>query len=200
MRIVAATNNKDKINEIRKVLENSKIELLTLENINFIDEIIEDGDTLEENAIKKTLTIFDFAGIQCFADDTGLFVDLLNGLPGVHSARFAGDKASYADNVEKLIKELSLCSSNEKWQAHFRTVIAYVDNNRSLKLFEGITEGYIIRKPYGKGGFGYDPVFEVENTGRTYAEMGLEEKNSVSHRGKTLRSFLSYLRGVAQPG
>ncbi len=200
MKLVAATNNKDKIVEIKKEFEGSGIEILTLGDISFFDEIKENGITLEENAIKKALTIFHFAGIQCFADDTGLFVDLLNGMPGVYSARFAGERATYEDNVRKLLKELTKASDLPKWKAYFRTVIAYIDNKGSLKLFEGLTRGYIIRNPSGKGGFGYDPVFEVENTGKTYAEISLEEKNKISHRGKALRAFASYLRGVAQPG
>ncbi|HHD82673.1 MAG TPA: RdgB/HAM1 family non-canonical purine NTP pyrophosphatase [Bacteroidetes bacterium] len=200
MKLIAATNNKDKIVEIKKELEGSGIEILTLNDISFHNNIEEDGITLEENAIKKALTIFNFAGIQCFADDTGLFVDLLNGMPGVYSARFAGESASYSDNVDKLLRELITASNAPKWDAYFRTVIAYIDENRSLKLFEGITKGYIIRKPSGKGGFGYDPVFEVASLGKTYAEMSLDEKNSVSHRGKALRAFVSYLRGVAQSG
>ncbi|NIA23085.1 MAG: RdgB/HAM1 family non-canonical purine NTP pyrophosphatase [Proteobacteria bacterium] len=200
MKLVAATNNRDKIVEIKKELEESGIEILTLNDISFHDDIKEDGTTLDENARKKALTIFSFAGIQCFADDTGLFVDFLDGMPGVYSARFAGRNASYKDNLDKLLKELTTASNESKWDAYFRTVIAYIDGNGSLKLFEGITKGYVIRKPSGKGGFGYDPVFEVASLGKTYADMSLDEKNKVSHRGKALRAFVSYLRGVAQPG
>ena len=200
MKLVAATGNSDKIVEIKNEFEGTNFKILTLRDISFYGEIVENGTTLEENAIKKALTIFKFAGIQCFADDTGLFVDLLNGMPGVYSARFAGEEATYGDNVEKLLKELKKASDDKRWKAHFRTVIAYIDNKCSLKLFEGITKGYIVEKPSGKGGFGYDPVFEVENFGKTYAEMSLVEKNNISHRGKALRAFVSYLRGVAQSG
>ena len=189
MEIIFASNNVNKIREISNVLGSSFI-LLSLKDIHMDEDIPENELTLEGNALLKARHIFKAAGMNVFADDTGLEVEALNGQPGVHSARFAGENKDSDANIEKL---LSLLENESNRKARFRTVIALILNGREY-LFEGSVAGTIISKRRGKEGFGYDPVFIPEGNTLTFAEMDLDEKNKISHRAKafeSLRLFLS---------
>jgi len=189
MEIIFASNNVNKIREISNVLGSSFI-LLSLKDIDMDEDIPENELTLEGNALLKARHIFKAAGMNVFADDTGLEVEALNGQPGVHSARFAGENKDSDANIEKL---LSLLENESNRKARFRTVIALILNGREY-LFEGSVAGTIISKRRGKEGFGYDPVFIPEGNTLTFAEMDLDEKNKISHRAKafeSLRLFLS---------
>lgn len=189
-KMILATHNRDKIREIKEKV-GSRIQLLTLDDYPNLPDVIEDGETLRENALKKAREIFEHTGIAALADDTGLEVDALNGAPGVYSSRYAGEKVSYADNVSKLLKELEGVPS-EKRSARFRTVAAYIDGNHEITT-EGTVEGHILNEARGKGGFGYDPVFYVKPFDQTFAEIPLAAKNSISHRGKAIKAILDRL-------
>ena len=191
-RIVLATHNRDKLKEIRRLLDPAQFELLTLDDFDDFPEIEEDGATLEENALKKAREVYRATGLLSVADDTGLEVDALGGRPGVYSSRFAGENASYADNVRKLLEEMKDVPPDER-TARFRCVVAIVDGRRETTV-EGICEGRITTEPRGQGGFGYDPVFWVPEAGKTFAEMSAEEKNAVSHRGRAFRKAAQVLQ------
>ena len=191
-RIVLATHNRDKLKEIRRLLDPAQFELLTLDDFDDFPEIEEDGATLEENALKKAREVYRATGLLSVADDTGLEVDALGGRPGVYSSRFAGENASYADNVRKLLEEMKDVPPDER-TARFRCVVAIVDGRRETTV-EGICEGRITTEPRGQGGFGYDPVFSVPEAGKTFAEMSAEEKNAVSHRGRAFRKAAQVLQ------
>jgi XTP/dITP diphosphohydrolase len=189
MTIVFASNNEHKIREIKNILGNS-FTLLSLSDINMKEDIPEDEPLLEENALSKARYIHNATGMNVFADDTGLETDALNGLPGVHSARFAGESKDSSANIEKV---LSLLGSTENRKARFRTVIALIFEKKEY-LFEGIVTGTIISEKRGKEGFGYDPVFIPDGKKQTFAEMELDEKNTISHRARAfekLREFLN---------
>lgn len=189
MDIVFATNNKNKIREIKHVLGNS-FNLLSLNDINMDEDIPENEPTLEGNAINKARYIFEATGMNVFADDTGLEVEALNGRPGVHSARFAGETKDSSANIEKL---LLMMKDKENRKARFRTIIALIYDKKEY-IFEGTADGIIINESRGDKGFGYDPVFIPEGDSRTFAEMDLSEKNKISHRAmafEKLRNFLS---------
>ncbi|MBN1632610.1 MAG: RdgB/HAM1 family non-canonical purine NTP pyrophosphatase [Ignavibacteria bacterium] len=188
MKLLLATNNKDKISEIAHKLKEFDLQLLTLNDLEKEIDVIEDSDTLEGNAFKKAKEIFNATGIPTIADDTGLFVDALNGEPGVYSSRYAGDEATYDDNCRKLIKNMEGIPG-EKRNAHFKTVICFYVNFSEQYFFEGIVKGKIINDKRGTGGFGYDPLFIPDGFDKTYAEMTLEEKNILSHRAKALEQF-----------
>lgn len=185
--IVLATRNRDKIKEIRELLNSPDTEILTLDEFPDAPEVVEDGATLEENAVKKARAVADFTGLPALADDTGLEVDHLHGEPGVFSSRYAGEGASYADNVQKLLRQLAGVPW-EKRRAKFRCVAALCTNNETSTV-EGQCEGFITESPRGQSGFGYDPVFYVPEFDRTFAEMELEVKNRVSHRAKAFRKL-----------
>jgi len=189
MELVFASNNEHKIREIRSILGNS-FTLLSLSDLNIYEDIPEDEPTLEGNALSKVRYIHNATGVNVFADDTGLEIDALDGLPGVHSARFAGEKKDSSANIEKVLKMLGT-TKNRK--ARFRTVIALIlDKNEYL--FEGVVSGNIISKKRGAEGFGYDPVFIPDGKNQTFAEMDLSEKNTISHRARAfekLREFLN---------
>ena len=189
MQIVFASNNKNKIKEINHVLGNS-FTLLSLSDINMEEDIPEIEPTIEGNALVKARYIHKATGMNVFADDTGLEIEALNGLPGVHSARFAGEDKDSRANIDKVH---ALLGNDQNRKARFRTVIALIFNENEY-LFEGIVTGTIINEKRGKEGFGYDPVFIPDGKNRTFAEMELDEKNSVSHRAracKKLKEFLS---------
>ncbi len=185
MQLVLATRNKDKIREIKKALEKLPITILTLDDFENFPDIEETGTTLEENALLKARGIAAFTGHPALADDSGLEVDFLDGRPGVYSSRYAGPGCTYDDNNRKLLKELDR-APDEKRTARFRTVIAIAWDKDKAETVEGAVEGLINRVKRGKSGFGYDPVFYYPPSGKTFAEMRLEEKNAVSHRGKAL--------------
>ncbi len=192
MTIVLATKNQDKIREIREILSDLPVEFKTMANFPDMPDVIEDGETLEENAIKKAMEFHKFTGLPALADDTGLEVDVLNGAPGVYSSRFAGAEASYADNRKKLIEELKDISTEDRG-AQFRCVVAFVDGSRKITT-EGIVRGKILPEEQGNSGFGYDPVFWVPEFKKTFAEIDLEKKNAISHRGIAFRKMKAELK------
>ena len=191
MKIVLATHNFDKCAEMKEIMGEMPIELLTLNKFSEIGEIIEDGHTLEENALIKARTVHKMTNLAAMADDTGLEVDALSGKPGIYSARYAGENCSYSDNVNKLLQEMKNIPP-EKRSARFRTSIAYVDDNMELTT-EGIVEGLITNVTKGIDGFGYDPVFYIPDIKKTYAEMSINEKNQISHRGKAVNNMQKLL-------
>lgn len=188
MKIIFASNNKNKVQEIQNQVPKS-IQIVTLDEIGCTEDIAETGNTLEENAIIKANYVTKKYGLPCFADDTGLEIDALNGEPGVYSARYAGEDKNADKNMDLVLEKLS-SSTNRK--AQFKTVIALNINNEQY-LFTGIVEGEIRNEKTGTNGFGYDPIFEPESLGKTFAEMSLEEKNKLSHRGRAVAQLINFL-------
>jgi len=191
MKIVVATNNKDKFKELYHGLKSLKIKLLSLEDFPKIGEIIENGNTLEENALIKARTVNQLTSLPAISDDTGLFVDALNGDPGIYSARYAGENSTYLDNVNKMLHEMKNIPEGKR-QARFSTVMAYVDGKREL-IAEGFVKGIISNKIKGIGGFGYDSIFYIRNKGKTFSEMSIEEKNIISHRSRAIDALKAKL-------
>ena len=189
--IVIATHNPDKKKEMVVALCDLGVNILTLDNFPEIGEIEETGSTLLENSLIKARTVFAKTGIPTIADDTGLEVDALNGAPGIYSARYAGTNVTYEDNVRKLLTEMSSIDIKSR-TARFKTVISFSYNNKELWT-EGVIEGSITEHPIGEKGFGYDPVFRVIETGKTFAEMTKKEKNKISHRGVALKKMSKLL-------
>ncbi len=170
----------------------SSIELLSLDEISFNDEIEETADTIEGNALLKAETIFEKTGINCFADDSGLLIDALNGAPGVYSARYAGEQKNDQDNMQKLLHELN---GKPNRNAHFKTVMALIIDGQEY-LFEGIIEGKIITEKLGTNGFGYDPIFVPDGYNETFAQLDSETKNKISHRARALQKMLEFLKTI----
>ncbi len=193
--LVLATRNPDKARELATLLSNMGIRIRTLADFPEAPEVEEDGDTCRDNAIKKAVTIAKVTGVVAVADDTGLEVDALDGRPGVHAARYAGEGATYEDNCRKLLKELSGVPT-EKRRARFITVAAIAKPGGEVEVAEGMLEGQITEVPIGEKGFGYDPVFLVPTLGKTLAELNAEEKNSISHRARAFRKAKDLLRGM----
>ena len=191
MKIVFASNNKNKIQEIQSMLPEN-IQIVSLESIGCFEEIPETAETIEENAILKANYVTQNYGFDCFADDTGLEVEVLNGEPGVYSARYAGEQRNADDNMDKLINELN-DKSNRK--AEFKTVIA-LNFEGEQHLFTGIASGEITLEKKGTGGFGYDPIFKPNGYDSTFAELSLEIKNKISHRGKATKALLDFLQNI----
>lgn len=187
--LIFASNNAHKLSEIRNLLENI-VEIQSLKDINLEGDIPETSDTLEGNATQKAEWIYNCIGQDCFADDTGLEVEALDGAPGVYSARYAGEGCSFADNVNKLLKAMD-GQTNRK--ARFRTVICLIENGEK-HYFEGIVNGTIIEKGSGNMGFGYDPIFVPDGYDISFAEMPLDEKNKISHRGLATQKLVEYLK------
>lgn len=190
--IVIATHNPDKKKEILIALRELGVNILFLDNFPEIGEIEETGSTLLENSLIKARTVSAITGKPAIADDTGLEVDALNGAPGIYSARYAGINVSYEDNVRKLLSEMSSTDMDSR-TARFRTVVSFHSQNKELWT-EGVIEGSITMGAIGTGGFGYDPVFRVEQTGKTFAEMTRREKNKISHRGVALEKMCKLLK------
>jgi XTP/dITP diphosphohydrolase len=186
--LIIATHNKHKLGEIKPLIP-EQFQLLSLDDVEIFDDIPETADTLEGNALQKAEFVYSRTSKNCFADDTGLEVDALDGRPGVFSARYAGEGCSYADNNRKLLDELK---GVENRKACFRTVICLILNGKE-HYFEGKVKGSIINELRGKEGFGYDPVFIPDGHSLTYAEMGFEEKNSMSHRAEAVRKLREFL-------
>ena len=191
MKIVFASNNKNKIYEIQSMLPES-IQIVSLESIGCLEEIPETSETIEGNAILKANYVTQKYGFDCFADDTGLEVEALNGEPGVYSARYAGEQRNVDDNMDKLLEEL-LDKTNRN--AQFKTVIALNLKGKQY-LFEGIASGEITLEKKGTGGFGYDPIFKPNGYENTFAELSLEVKNEISHRGKATKALLEFLQNI----
>lgn len=187
MEIVLATHNKDKIKEIENLFAGLDIKII--KNIE-LPEVIEDKDTLLGNALKKAREICSFTGKPALSDDTGLEVDALNGAPGVYSARYAGENATYSDSVNKLLSEME---GKTDRRAVFKTCVALAFPDGKEIVAYGETEGEITKKGFGEKGFGYDPVFFVKERGKTYSEMTIDEKNSCSHRAKALKNLLEMI-------
>ena len=189
--LILATNNRHKIAELTALLEGAGVTILTKADFPDFPEIEETADTLAANALEKSRAIFHKYGIPAVADDTGLEVDYLGGAPGVYSARYAGEGCSFADNNRKLLRELEGIPAEQR-RARFVTVIAVTYADGDI-CHEGSVHGYIATEPRGSSGFGYDPVFIYQPLGKTFAEMGPEMKNSVSHRAVALRKFRDWL-------
>jgi XTP/dITP diphosphohydrolase len=188
MKLIFATNNQHKVDEIRTVLQKGP-EIITLKEAGIDIEIPEPYDTLEGNASGKSKTIFEMTGTDCFSEDTGLEVYALKGEPGVKSARYAGDNRSFDANIDKLL--VNLAGKTDR-KARFRTVISLLLKGKEY-LFEGICEGTILAERKGMNGFGYDPVFIPEGSGKTFAEMDMSEKNQYSHRKKATEKLVAFL-------
>ena len=195
MNIVVATHNMDKCKEILSELSDLNVSLKTLKEYPEIGEIEETGTMLEENALIKVREVYAATGLPSMGDDTGLEVDALDGEPGVYSARFAGENCSYQDNVNKMLKEMQNVPDLERG-AQFRTVVAYKDSKREL-ICEGIVKGNITTEIKGFGGFGYDPLFYIPEYKKTFAEMTMEEKSKISHRGIAIRGMVQLLKDSA---
>ncbi|MFD2200434.1 non-canonical purine NTP diphosphatase [Shivajiella indica] len=189
MKICFATNNLKKIEEVKAAL-GQNFTIVSLQEIGCFEELPETGDTLIHNAFEKARFVHDNYGVDCFADDTGLEVDALNGAPGVYSGRYAGEPRSDERNIGLLLKNLQNVDNRK---ARFKTVIALILNGKEY-AFEGVAEGEILKEKTGSGGFGYDPVFKPLGFDRTFAELSLEEKNKVSHRGKAVRALARFLK------
>lgn len=188
MHLLFATHNQNKVNELRKKLPSS-IQLLSLKEINYNDDIEETGTTIEANAILKAQFIFNKFGKPCIADDTGLEVEALNGEPGVYSARYAGGGKSDQANMDKLLLNLQGISNRK---AQFKSVIAYCNGNSTF-MFEGIVTGKITLEKSGDKGFGYDPIFIPDGFNKTFAQMSMDEKNQISHRAIAVTKFLDFI-------
>ena len=191
MKIVFASNNKNKILEIQSMLPES-IQIVSLESIGCFEEIPETAETIEGNAILKANYITQKYGFDCFADDTGLEVDSLEGKPGVYSARYAGEQRNADDNMNKLLEELLDKSIRN---AQFKTVIALNLKGKQY-LFTGIVSGEITKEKMGNGGFGYDPIFKPTGYENTFAELSLEVKNDISHRGIAIKALLEFFKNI----
>jgi XTP/dITP diphosphohydrolase len=189
MKIVFATNNKHKVEEVKGLLP-KEIEVLTLNEIKCSEDIEEIADTLEGNAKIKSDHVKIHYGFDCFADDTGLEVEALDGAPGVYSARYAGEEATFDDNVQKL---LAAMKGVQNRKARFRTMISLNLDGKQL-FFEGVCEGYIEKITAGNKGFGYDPIFRPVDFDKTFAEMDLSEKGRISHRGLAVKKLVAYLK------
>jgi XTP/dITP diphosphohydrolase len=189
MRLVFATNNRHKLDEIKHILLNTNIEILSLQDIGCFDEIPETADTLEGNALQKAQYVFDKFQINCFADDTGLEVEALNGAPGVYSARYAGEACSFEDNINKLLIELN---GHTNRKASFKTIIALILDGEQF-LFSGEVTGEILTERKGTNGFGYDPVFKPEGFYLSFAEMDATTKNGLSHRFHATNKLIQFL-------
>lgn len=191
MKLVFATNNLHKLREVRALLHHH-IALLSLSEIGCHDELPETGNTLEENVLQKAKYIHEKYKADCFADDTGLEIEALNGKPGVYSARYAGEECNAEKNIKKVLEEMK--NSNTR-NACFRTVISLIINNKKY-LFEGVIDGIILHIPRGKDGFGYDPIFQPKGFKKTFAEMSMEEKSKISHRATAVKKLVGFLTNL----
>ena len=193
MTLIFATNNINKVNEIRNALNND-FEIISLKEAGIDKDIPEPHDTLEANASEKSGVIFELTGKNCFSEDTGLEVEALNGEPGVKSARYADGETAYADNIDKLLDKMRGIDNRK---ARFRTVISIILNGKET-LFEGICNGTIIGQRIGEGGFGYDPVFIPDGADRTFAQMTMDEKKQFSHRAKALAKLIDWITKISK--
>lgn len=192
MKIIFASNNKNKIKEIQSLLP-KEIEILSLEDIQCFEDIPETSSTIEGNAILKANYVTEKYKLPCFADDSGLEIDALNGAPGVYSARYAGNHKNDSDNIALVLKNLETIEDNRG--ANFKTVIALNINNQQY-LFTGIVKGTISQIPTGTNGFGYDPIFIPQNSTKSFAELSFEEKNKISHRKKAVEQLISFFKNT----
>lgn len=191
MELIFATHNKNKVIEVKSLI-NKNINLLNLSDINFTDEIEETAATLEGNALLKAKTIFNKTNLNCFADDSGLLVEALNGEPGVYSARYAGEQKNDEDNIIKILSKLQGIANRK---SQFKTVLALIINGNE-HLFEGIMHGTITYEKMGLNGFGYDPIFMPQGYSKTFAELTLEEKSKISHRAIALNKMTDFINSI----
>jgi len=189
IKLLFATNNAHKLREIRGIAGND-YEIIGLMDVGFEGDIPETQDTIEANAVQKARYIFEKIHLDCFADDTGLEIDALDGRPGVYSARYAGENCSFDDNIRRVLKELEGVGNRK---ARFRCVICLISDGNEY-LFEGRIEGTITEAPHGKGGFGYDPVFVPDGYNQTFAEIPAYLKNGISHRGRAMTKMMNFLK------
>ncbi|SMO77150.1 RdgB/HAM1 family non-canonical purine NTP pyrophosphatase [Gracilimonas mengyeensis] len=189
-KLVIASQNPHKIEELQQLLNPMGIEVLSTQDFPELEEVVEDKETLEGNALKKARYVAEATGLPALSDDTGLEVEALDGAPGVYSARYAGEGASYQDNVDKLLKELGGVANRA---AQFRTVAALVKGEHEF-TFEGVCKGEILKEERGDKGFGYDPVFKPEGYQETFAELSSAIKNEISHRGRAIQKFVEFLK------
>ena len=197
--MLAGTGNPHKLGEIREILGPLGVEVVAPGDVGWTPDVPEVGETLAENALAKARAAAAASGMAALADDTGLFVDALGGAPGVRSARYAGPSQDAAANCAKLLAALREVPGPERGAA-FRCVVALVTPEGGERLFEGTVRGRIVEAARGESGFGYDPLFEAEETGRTFAEMTAREKHRISHRGRALRALAGYLAGLSGKG
>ena len=190
MIFIFATSNPNKLKEVKAQLASTHIEVCSLEDIQWTEEIPEDQDTIEGNALQKAKYLYDKTGYNCFAEDTGLCIEALEGRPGVYSARYAGPQRSDEDNMQKVLLELEGVSNRK---AHFKTVLCLIIDGQ-VHSFEGIAEGLILKQKQGEKGFGYDPIFWDETLKCTFAQLTTEQKNQRSHRAKAVRKLVEYLK------
>lgn len=195
LEIVLATRNKDKVKEIEKILNGINARLLSLDDFPGCPKVVEDGETLEANAKKKALVVSQYTKKFSLAEDTGLEVEALSGAPGVHSARFAGDNVTYEDNNRKLLKLMEKLSLGER-RARFRCVAALAKPDGGVVTCEGVCEGMIAFEMKGKSGFGYDPLFLLPEYSKTFAELGEEMKNKISHRARALAKIKKIINNL----
>lgn len=191
--LLFVTHNAHKSKEVKSIVANN-FEIINLSDINFFEEIPETGNTFKENALQKAKYLHDKLGCNCFADDTGLEVEALNGEPGVYSARYAGEPSNSQRNIEKLLKNLN---GKENRKAQFTTVIAVILNNETY-FFEGAISGQIIECQRGEGGFGYDSIFIPDGYDKTFAELPAEVKNSISHRAVAMQKFKDFINTITE--
>jgi len=195
LEIVLATRNKNKVKEIKKILNGINASLLSLDDFPGCPEVVEDGETLEANAKKKALVVSQYTKKLSLAEDTGLEVEALGGAPGIHSARFAGDNCTYEDNNKKLLKVMEKLSLGER-RAKFRCVAALAKPDGEVVTCEGVCEGIIDFEMKGESGFGYDPLFLLPEYGKTFAEIGEEMKNKISHRARALAKIKKIINNL----
>ncbi len=186
--LIMATHNKHKVEEVQRLV-GDRIKIISLRDLNCREEIPEDGSTLRENALQKAQFVWDKYGKACFADDTGLMVEALGGAPGVYTARYAGEGCSFDDNIDLLLENME---GKTNRNARFETVICLIEEGKP-QYFEGRCEGVITTERYGRGGFGYDPIFMPKGYGESFAELSMEEKNRISHRGRATDKLIKYL-------
>ena len=190
MKLLIASRNKDKVEEIKENLLGLDVQIVSALDFPDLPNIIEDKDTIKENAIKKAIECAEFSGLLTIADDTGFFVEQLNDKPGVYAARYAGENCTYADNRKKMLKAMKGKSNRT---AEFRTVVALASPDGLIGTSEGIVRGQVTEKEIGNLGFGYDPIFRADETGKTFGEMTKAEKHKISHRGRAIRNIIPVL-------
>ena len=197
MKLLLATRNKDKVIEIIEILKDLDIEIISASQFPDMPDVIEDKDTIKENSIKKATECAEYSNLLTIADDTGLFVDSLDRKPGVCSARFAGEDCSYKDNRDKMLEDMK---GKPNRKAQFRTVCALVSPEGLIATTEGIVEGEITEEEFGDNGFGYDAIFRADETGRTFGEMTLAEKEEISHRSRALKKMIPIINDYIKKG
>ena len=190
--LVIATSNPGKIKDFEKILGSQYFSYLSLKDISFFDEIVEDGDSFQENALIKARAVYNYTHKATLADDSGICVDALHGAPGIFSARFAG---KHGDNEANNLKLASLLEKEENRKAHYFCALAFINEKGEEFVFNGKIEGHIVLPPRGTGGFGYDPYFQPEGLQTTFAEMEILEKKNISHRGQAIHAFQEFIHG-----